>query len=352
PTGTSAGDGGPDEPMPVEPVPVEFGPVSIDALGVDPIDGTAVVVTSGFTAPGALRSVGPDGGIATIRGGDGVIEPGAAGLPDLTVDEVAYASTDGVEVGMFLVRSSAGQARRRPTVLTGYGGFAITMSPAWSPMIAAWCEAGGQYVIAGLRGGSEHGEAWHRAGQREHKQQVFDDFCAAADWLVDTGRTDRAGLAIAGGSNGGLLVGAALTQRPDLCRAVWCAVPLLDMVRFPQFLIARLWTDEFGDPDMAEEFAWLHAYSPYHRVVDGTCYPAVLLTTAEGDTRVDPLHARKMAARLQAASSCLDERPVLLHQEGHAGHGQGKPVAKRVAEQADVLAFFTWHLVPGGKVGA
>ena len=335
---------GDEAPVPVdpalfEPVPVDLGPVSIDSSSVDPLDGAAYVVTSGFTAPGALHSVGPDGAVTSVRGGGGA-------PPDLLVDEVTYTSTDGVAVGMFLVTSAtAGTGDGpRPTVLTGYGGFSITMSPAWSPTIAAWCEAGGAYAIPGLRGGSEHGEAWHRAGKREHKQQVFDDFAAAADWLVATGRTTRDRLAIAGGSNGGLLVGAALTQRPELCRAVWCAVPLLDMVRFPQFLIARLWIEEYGDPDVAAEFGWLHGYSPYHRVVDDTCYPAVLLTTAEGDTRVDPLHARKMAARLQAASSCLDDRPVLLHQEGRAGHGQGKPVAKRVAEQTDVLSFFAWQL--------
>ena len=154
-------------------------------------------------------------------------------------------------------------------------------------------------------------------------------------------------LAIAGGSNGGLLVGAALTQRPDLCRAVWCAVPLLDMIRFPLFRIARLWTDEYGDPDIADEFGWLHAYSPYHHVDEGGRYPAVLLTTAESDTRVDPLHARKMAALLQHAAADQRERPILLHQEGRAGHGVGKPVGKRADEQADVLAFFSWQLDVG-----
>ncbi|MGH9270172.1 MAG: prolyl oligopeptidase family serine peptidase, partial [Ilumatobacteraceae bacterium] len=211
--------------------------------------------------------------------------------------------------------------------------------------VAAWCEAGGVYAIAGLRGGAEEGEAWHHAGRRANKQNVFDDFHAAADWLVDTGRASRERLAIVGRSNGGLLVGAALTQRPDLCRAVWCGVPLLDMVRFPQFLIARLWTDEYGDPEVAEEFGWLHAYSPYHRVVGGTCYPATLFTTAEGDTRVDPLHARKMAALLQAATSCGDDRLILLLQEGRAGHGVGKPVAKRADELADGLTFL------GAQVG-
>ena len=173
---------------------------------------------------------------------------------------------------------------------------------------------------------------------------MFDDFHAGADWLVATGRASRERLAVLGRSNGGLLVGVAMTQRPDLCRAVWCGVPLLDMIRFPQFLIARLWTSEYGDPDVPEEFAWLYAYSPYHHVVDGTCYPATLFTTAEGDSRVDPLHARKMAARVQAASSCQDERPILLYQEERAGHGVGKPVSKRADELADGLTFLGWQL--------
>ena len=195
-------------------------------------------------------------------------------------------------------------------ILNGYGGFAIAETPVWSPQIAAWCAAGGVYAIAGLRGGIEEGDAWHHAGRRGAKQNVFDDFHAGADWLVDdrAGRRDRdSPCSVA--RTAGLLVGVALTQRPDLCRAVWCGVPLLDMVRFPQFSIARLWTSEYGDPDVAEEFAWLHAYSPYHHVVDGTCYPATLFQTAEGDSRVDPLHARKMAALVQAASPCQDDRP-------------------------------------------
>ena len=191
-------------------------------------------------------------------------------VPDLAVSQVTYPSLDGTEIGMFLIH--------RADVATGPGHaddpqrlrrLRHRETPAWSPTIAAWCEQGGLYAIAGLRGGIEHGEAWHDAGRRANKQNVFDDFHAAADWLVGTGRTSRERLAIDGRSNGGLLVGVALTQRPDLCAAVSCGVPLLDMVRFPQFLIARLWTDEYGDPDIAEEFGWLHAYSPYHRVVDG-----------------------------------------------------------------------------------
>jgi prolyl oligopeptidase len=246
---------------------------------------------------------------------------------------------------MFLIHAAGAEpGPSTPAILNGYGGFGITETPIWSPMIAAWCEAGGLYAIAGLRGGLEEGEAWHDAGRRGNKQNVFDDFHAAGEWLVEQGLTSPERLGIAGGSNGGLLVAAALTQRPDAYRAVWCAVPLCDMVRFPQFLIARLWTDEYGDPDVAEEFAWLWAYSPYHRVVEGTAYPAVLVTTADRDTRVDPLHARKMAAALQWASSVQAERPVLLYQEGRAGHGVGKPVGKRADEAADVLAFMAWQL--------
>ena len=319
-----------------------FGIASVGGLTTDRDSGTAFVLTSRFDAPPTLWRL-DERGLDPRRWCPDAPPPAA--VPDLAVEEVDYRSSDGTVIGMFLVRrADVDPDASTPAILTGYGGFAISETPVWSPMIAAWCAAGGLYAIAGLRGGFEHGEEWHLAGNRGNKERVFDDFACAADWLVATGRTSRDRLAIAGGSNGGLLVGATLTRRPDVCRAVWCAVPLLDMVRFPQFLIARLWTDEYGDPDVAEEFAWLHAYSPYHRVRDGECYPAVLLTTAEGDTRVDPLHARKMAARLQAASSCQDERPVLLHQEGRAGHGVGKPVGKRAAEQADVLAWCSWQL--------
>jgi prolyl oligopeptidase len=229
-------------------------------------------------------------------------------------------------------------------VLTGYGGFSVSMSPAYSAAVVAVCDAGGTYAVANIRGGAEAGEAWHQAGMRADKQQSFDDFIAAADWLVAEGRTSRDRLAIRGGSNGGLLMGAAITQRPDLCRAAQIAVPLLDMVRYHRFLIARLWIPEYGDPDRADEFAWLYAYSPYHRVIDGTCYPAALLTTAEEDSRVDPNHARKMAARLQEATSCGYDRPILLREEVRAGHGQGKPVSKQADELADVLGFLSWQL--------
>jgi prolyl oligopeptidase len=198
------------------------------------------------------------------------------------------------------------------------------------------------YAIANLRGGSEYGEDWHRAGMLQNKQNVFDDFLSAADYLVEAGYTCPRRLAIAGGSNGGLLVGAALTQRPQAFRAVACGVPLLDMIRYHRFLIGALWIPEYGSPDDPEHFQWLHAYSPYHRVVMGEAYPAVLLHTAASDSRVDPMHARKMAALLQAASS--SGLPVLLRLESEAGHGAGKPVARVIQEQADVWSFLAWQL--------
>lgn len=261
------------------------------------------------------------------------------------VTQVRYPSTDGTAVPMLLVHAPETSVDAgTPTLLTGYGGFNITETPAWSPFVAAWCEAGGQLAVAGIRGGGEEGEAWHQAGMRDRKPQVFADFEAAADWLVAEGRTSRSHLGIRGGSNGGLLVAACEVRRPDLCAAVVCDVPLTDMVRFPQFLIARLWIPEYGDPDDASDFAVLHGYSPYHHVVDGTCYPATLVTTGEEDSRVDPCHARKMAARLQAATGCGDERPILLRVEAAAGHGQGKPASKQIEERADVLAFLAWRL--------
>jgi prolyl oligopeptidase len=205
---------------------------------------------------------------------------------------------------MFLVhRNGLSLTGDNPTYLTGYGGFNISMTPGFSRSLLLWVERGGVVAVPNLRGGGEYGESWHQAGMLAHKQNSFDDFIAAAEWLIAQRYTKPERLAIAGGSNGGLLMGAALTQRPELFRAVVIQVPLLDMLRYHRFLIARLWIPEYGDPDDPEQFGWLRAYSPYHRVEAGTPYPAVLLATAESDTRVDPMHARKMTALLQAASS-------------------------------------------------
>jgi prolyl oligopeptidase len=254
------------------------------------------------------------------------------------VRQVRYTSKDSTDISMFLVhRVGLVRDGDNPTYLTGYGGFNISMTPAFSRSLLMWLEHGGVVAIPNIRGGGEYGESWHQAGMMGNKQNSFDDFIGAAEWLIDNGYTRSDRLAAAGGSNGGLLVGAALTQRPELFRAVIVQVPLLDMLRYHRFLIARLWIPEYGSPEDPEQFRWLRAYSPYHHVRDGVAYPAVLLATAESDTRVDPMHARKMAARLQAASSA--EYPVLLRLEARAGHGAGKPLSKVLEELTDTWTF-------------
>jgi prolyl oligopeptidase len=260
---------------------------------------------------------------------------------------VSYPSKDGTAINMFLAhRKDLKPDGNLPTILYGYGGFNISLTPGFGASRFLFLERGGLLAIANLRGGGEFGEAWHQAGMLGKKQNVFDDFVAGAEWLIREGYTNPQRLCAQGGSNGGLLVGAALTQRPELFRAVVCQVPLLDMIRYHHFLLARLWIPEYGSADDAEQFRWLHAYSPYHHVVDGVAYPAVLLATAESDTRVDALHARKMAARLQAATS--SNRPVLLRLETKAGHGAGKPRAKVLEELADMWSFVFAQLGMGG----
>jgi prolyl oligopeptidase len=259
------------------------------------------------------------------------------------VKQVTCTSSDATPVSMFIVHPRGiALDGTNPTYLTGYGGFNISMTPAFSRSLIFWLERGGILAVPNLRGGGEYGESWHQGGMLERKQNTFDDCIAAAQWLVSAGYTSAERLAVAGGSNGGLLAGAMLTQRPDLFRAVVIQVPLLDMLRYHRFLIARLWIPEYGSADDPEQFRWLSAYSPYHRVRDGAAYPAVLLATAESDTRVDPMHARKMAARLQAATS--SDRPVLLRLESKAGHGAGKPVSKLIEELSDVWGFVVHEL--------
>jgi prolyl oligopeptidase len=249
-----------------------------------------------------------------------------------------YTSRDGTRVSIFVIsRADLPLDQPRPTVLTGYGGFNVSRTPMFITALPMWLDAGGVYALPNLRGGGEYGEAWHRAGMLGSKQNVFDDFIAAAEWLISRGITLPEKLAITGGSNGGLLVGAALTQRPDLFKAVVCQVPLLDMLRYQNLRIARLWIAEYGSAEDATQFEWLYAYSPYHRVRDGERYPATFLLTADGDSRVDPMHARKMAARLQAASA--GTAPILLRVETAAGHGQGKPRSKLVDEATDIWSF-------------
>jgi prolyl oligopeptidase len=259
------------------------------------------------------------------------------------VRQVSYPSRDGTEVTMFVIhRTGVSRDGANPVYLSGYGGFNISMTPAFSRSLLLWLERGGVVAIPNIRGGGEYGEAWHQGGMLGTKQNSFDDFIAAAEWLIRERYTRPDRLAAAGGSNGGLLMGAVLTQRPELFAAVVIQVPLLDMLRYHRFLIARLWIPEYGSAEDPEQFRWLRAYSPYHHVRDGVAYPAVLLATAESDTRVDPMHARKMAARLQAATS--SDRPVLLRLEAQAGHGAGKPLNKVLDELTDTWTFVFWQL--------
>jgi prolyl oligopeptidase len=266
----------------------------------------------------------------------------APGRPDVDVQAqlLETTSADGTTVRMQVLSAQLRPDRPRPTVLYGYGGFGVALTPAYTASALAWVEARGTWVVANLRGGSEEGEAWHRAGMRAAKQNVFDDYAACADALVAAGWTTPQQLALYGGSNGGLLVGAALTQRPQSCAAVVCSAPLLDMVRYERFGLGRTWNDEDGTAEDPEELGWLLSYSPYHAVREGTRYRAVLFTVFDGDSRVDPLHARKTCAALQAATTGAG--PVLLRDERGVGHG-ARSVSRSTALGVDVLAFLARH---------
>jgi prolyl oligopeptidase len=262
---------------------------------------------------------------------------GSVDVPDVTTRQVTYSSADGTAVRMLIISGSPGAVTGpRPTILYGYGGFDISMTPAYSPSILTWVAAGGVYAIASLRGGGEEGEEWHRAGMLEFKQNVFDDFRFAARFLIREGWTTPGQLAISGGSNGGLLVGAALTQDPSLYAAVISSAPLLDMVRYERFGLGQTWNVEFGSASDPEQLSWLLAYSPYHHVVPGTAYPAVLFTVFTSDTRVDPVHAYKMCAALQYATT--SGLPVLLRAEDQVGHG-ARAVSRSAELAGDTLAF-------------
>lgn len=259
------------------------------------------------------------------------------------VKQVWCASKDGTKVPMFvLYKKGLKLDGTNPALLTGYGGFAVSLTPSFSSRAVLWAERGGVYAVANMRGGAEFGEEWHKTGMKEKKQNVFDDFYAASEWLIQNKYTSSDKLAISGGSNGGLLVGAALTQRPELYRAIVCSYPLLDMVRYHKFLVARFWVPEYGSSDDAEQFKYIRAYSPYHNVKPGKKFPAVLFISGDGDTRVDPLHARKMAALVQAANG--GDRPVLLHYDTKAGHSGGRPVSKIITDTTDELSFLFWQL--------
>jgi prolyl oligopeptidase len=263
---------------------------------------------------------------------------------DIEVERLFAVSKDGTRVPMFVI-SKKGMKRdgKNPTILYGYGGFNVNQTPGFSARALASVSHGAVWVTAILRGGGELGEDWHKAGMLEKKQNVFDDFIACAETVVSEKITSPERLGIIGGSNGGLLVAAAVTQRPELFRAGLSLVPLTDMIRYHRFRIAKLWIPEYGDPEKAADFKFLYAYSPYHHVRDGERYPSMLFTTAESDSRVDPMHARKMTARLQEVQQD-PSRPILIRVETKAGHGAGKPVSKLADELADELSFLLHEL--------
>ncbi|WP_077147756.1 prolyl oligopeptidase family protein [Sphingopyxis sp. KK2] len=257
---------------------------------------------------------------------------------DFIVEQRFYTSKDGTKVPMFLVmKKGLDRSKGSPTLLYGYGGFNVSMTPGFSPTRLAWVDKGGVLAIANLRGGGEYGKAWHDAGRLDKKQNVFDDFIGAGEYLIAEGITGKGQLAIEGGSNGGLLVGAVTNQRPDLIAAALPAVGVMDMLRFDRFTAGRYWVDDYGYPSKEADFKYLLGYSPYHNIKDGTAYPAVLVTTADTDDRVVPGHSFKYAAALQHAQA--GDKPHLIRIETRAGHGSGKPTDKIIAEAADKYAF-------------
>jgi prolyl oligopeptidase len=266
--------------------------------------------------------------------------PGAIVVPKVFAKLATYASFDDTEVRMFILSPTEYADYPRPTVLYGYGGFGVGLNPTFSASALAWVEAGGIWAVANIRGGDEEGEEWHRQGMRGEKQNVFDDFIYGAKYLIDNHWTSAEKLAIEGGSNGGLLVGAAMTQRPDLFAAVVCSAPLLDMVRYELHGLGATWSDEYGSASIEEEFDWLIGYSPYHQVRKGESYPATLFTVFEGDTRVDPLHARKMCAELQYSQNQALEQPILIRAERNVGHGS-RSLTRTIDLTSDSLAFIS-----------
>ncbi|MGA7851462.1 MAG: prolyl oligopeptidase family serine peptidase [Terriglobales bacterium] len=261
------------------------------------------------------------------------------------VKQVFYKSKDGTRVPMFISSKKGAQRNgNTPTLMWAYGGFLVDLTPSWNPEYAWWMEQGGFYAQPNLRGGGEYGEKWHQAGMFEHKQNVFDDFFAAAQYLVDEKYTSPQRLAIRGRSNGGLLMGAAMTQHPEMFGAIWCGYPLLDMIRFQNFLVGKWWTAEYGSSDNEDQFPYLLKYSPYQNVKPGMKFPAIMFNTGDSDTRVDPLHARKMTALVQADNA--SDRPILLHYQTISGHSAGVSITQAINDTADELAFL-WNEVSG-----
>lgn len=294
-----------------------------------------------YAMPPTAYRVSPEGKVSEFQRIQSDVDPA-----QYVVKQVRFNSKDGTSIPMFIVhKKGLALSGTNPTVLSGYGGFNLARTPFFdrSAMLVL-LEHGGIYADVQLRGGNEFGEEWHRAGMLDKKQNVFDDFIAAAEYLIAQKYTDKNHLAIQGGSNGGLLMGAALTQRPDLFRAVVCQVPLLDMLRYQRFQIAKLWIPEYGSADDPKQFDWIYAYSPYQHVKQGATYPAIFFMTADSDTRVDPMHAKKMTALLQAQAANGPDRPILLRVDTKAGHGIGKPIGKLLEDDLDIWSFVFWQL--------
>ena len=321
---------------------------SVLDLSADPAGRDLYFTFTSFTYPSAVyRFSVAEKHLSRLEKTDSAVRP-----EDYEIRQDWATSKDGTRVPLFVVsRRGLAMDGQRPTWLTGYGGFDVSETPAFRADAFPWLDAGGVYASACLRGGGEFGREWHEAGRLAHKQNVFDDFHACAEHLEHSGITNAQHLAIRGGSNGGLLVGAAMTQRPELYGAVVCQAPLLDMIRYQRFLIARYWIPEYGSSENPDQFKFLMAYSPYQNVRPGVKYPPTLFTVADEDSRVDPLHARKMAALLQTRSAA--EAPILIRIETRAGHGAGKPIAKRIDEGVDVLSFMMTQLgIKQGELGA
>ncbi|MBO0682294.1 MAG: S9 family peptidase, partial [Candidatus Dormibacteraeota bacterium] len=303
-------------------------------FGGERTDDETFFVFTGYTSPGTVYRYEAGSGTSTV-----FRRPRVDFDPDAYQSrQIFFTSKDGTRVPMTLThRRGLELDGGNPTFLTGYGGFNISVTPQFSPAIVAWLELGGVYAVANLRGGGEYGEEWHQAGMKLRKQNVFDDFIAAAEWLIEKRYTSSRRLAIGGGSNGGLLVGAAMTQRPELFGAVLPAVGVMDMLRFHRFTIGWAWVSDYGSPDDPEEFQALYAYSPLHNLRSGAAYPATLITTGDHDDRVVPAHSFKFAAALQSAQA--GPAPILIRIDTDAGHGALSPVSKTIAEQADRWAF-------------
>jgi prolyl oligopeptidase len=317
---------------------------TVSRLEGDPAGGPLYFTFTGYTAPAmAYRCDVRTGAIEPLEARKLPFDPAA-----YETEQVWATSKDGTKTPLFLVQKKGTKRDgQRPTRLYGYGGFNISETPTFKSAILPWLDRGGVYASACLRGGGEFGRAWHEAGRLAKKQNTFDDYYAAAEWLISNGVTKPSRLACEGGSNGGLLVGAAITQRPELWGAALCEVPLLDMIRYQRFSIARYWVPEYGSSEDAEQFKTLMAYSPYQNVKAGVHYPPTLLLAGAFDSRVDPLHARKMAALMQARDA--GPGPILLRVEDNAGHGQGKPMSKQVEASLDKMSFLDLALgVNGG----